>query len=412
MLGYRSNNPRLIALFFFGISSGLPLALIGSTLQAWFTQAGINLIGIGMLSLVGIPYVWKFLWAPLMDRFVPPFWGRRRGWIASAQLCLCILLFILAHLSPELHPGFIGFLALLIAVVSASQDTVVDAYRTDILYPEERGLGMATFIFAYRMAMLCSGGLALVFADHFGWRLTYEWMAMMMALAVIPTYFAPDSSVLITPPTDLVATVKNSFQQLLQKESIGLILLFIVLYKLGDALVMSLTSNFLLRGLGFSLTDVGLAYKTIGLIATLMGAFFGGSLLGKLGLYRGLWLFGAAQACSNFMFMFLAMAGKNYSLMISAIFLENFCGGMSTIALLAFLTSLCHQKYSATQFACLSALSAVGRVFVGPIAGLMAEHLGWVSFYFWASLTCFPALILLSILGKKVTFNAEAMVEI
>ncbi len=409
MFGHNSRQLRLLSLLFLGFASGLPLALTGSTLQAWFTESGVNLVAIGALSLIGIPYVWKFLWAPLMDRYVPPLWGRRRGWIAIAQIVLSILLFMMAGMNPHSQAGMIGLIALMIAFVSASQDIAVDAYRTDILLPDERGPGMAVFIFAFRIAMLCSGGLALIAADHWGWQVTYQLMAVMMVLAVIPTWLAPESSVAIAPATSLFDTVTDSFKQLLQREAIILTLVFIVLYKLGDALVVSLTSNFLLRGLGFSLTDVGLAYKTMGLIATIIGAFVGGGLLSRLGLYRGLWIFGVAQACSNFMFMLLAIVGKNYSLMVTAVFIENFCGGMSTIALLAFLTSLCSQRYSATQFACLSALAAVGRVFVGPLAGVMVEHLGWVSFYGWASLLCFPAIIVLSLLRTRMSFNAEAI---
>lgn len=408
MLGC-SKNPRILSLLFLGFSSGLPLALTGSTLQAWFTQAGVGIVTIGALSLVGMPYVWKFLWAPLMDRFVPPLWGRRRGWIAVTQFLLCMLLFILAAMDPGTHPGPVGILALMIAFVSASQDIAIDAYRTDVLLPAERGLGMATFIFAFRIAMLCSGGFALVFADHFGWRLTYELMAVLMAIAVVPTFFIPETTDKITIPTSLFATVVGSFKNLLQRESIYLILLFIILYKLGDALVVALTSNFLLKGLGFSLTDVGLAFKTVGLIATIIGAFTGGILLGRLGLYRGLFLFGLAQACSNFMFMVLAIAGKNYLLMVMSIFIENFCAGMSTTALLAFLTSLCNQQYSATQYACLSAFASIGRVVIGPLAGIMVEHMGWVSFYGWASLLCFPALFVLGLLRTKVSFNVEAV---
>lgn len=409
MLGRSSKNARLYSLVFLGFSSGLPLALTGSTLQAWFTQAGISLVTIGALSLIGIPYVWKFLWAPLMDRFIPPFMGRRRGWIALTQILLCILLFMVANSDPKTHAAMIGFLALLIAFTSASQDIVIDAYRTDILLPDERGTGMAYFIFAFRVAMLFSGGLALVFADHFGWRLTYEFMAVVMALSVIPTFLAPEPPGHIAAPTSLFTTITESFKQLLQRDAIVLTLLFIVLYKMGDALVVALTSNFLLRGLGFSLTDVGLAYKTIGLVATVVGAFVGGGLLARIGLYWGLWIFGVAQACSNFMFMLLAIVGKNYALMVASIFIENFCAGMSTIALLAFLTSLCSQRYSATQFACLTAFAAIGRVFVGPLAAVMVNHLGWVSFFGWASLMCFPAIIVLSLLRTRMTFNAEAV---
>lgn len=401
-------NSHFISLCFLGFASGLPLALTGSTLQAWFTQAGVSLLTIGALSFVGMPYVWKFLWAPIMDRYVPPLFGRRRGWIALTQIGLCVTLFVMANINPSQHAGVIGIVALLVAFLGASQDIAIDAYRTDILLPEERGLGMAYFIFAFRISMLFSGGLALVFADHLGWRLTYELMAAFMLLCVIPTFFAPNGTP-VAESTSLLGTVVESFKHLLQRDSIVLILVFILLYKLGDALVVALTSNFLLKGLGFSLTDVGLAYKTVGLIATLIGAFVGGIYLGRLGLYRGLWTFGLLQALSNFMFMLLAYVGKNYLLMVTSIFIENFCAGMSTTALLAFLTSLCSQRYSATQFACLSAFASIGRVIVGPFAALMVIRLGWVSYYGWASLLCFPAIILLSFLRSRVSFNVEAV---
>lgn len=409
MLGRNSKNARFLSLLFLGFSSGLPFALTGSTLQAWFTQSGISVVTIGALSLVGMPYIWKFLWAPLMDRFVPPLWGRRRGWIAITQLVLCMLLFMMARLNPVLNPGMIGILAVVIAFAAASQDIAVDAYRTDVLLPNERGTGMAIFIFAFRMAILCSGGMALILADHVGWRVTYELMALLMAASIMPTFFSPETTRQILAPVSLRLTVVESFKNILKRDSIYLILLFIVLYKLGDALVVALTSNFLLHGLGFTLTDVGVAYKTVGLVATIIGAFFGGALLTRIGLYKGLWIFGFAQACSNFMFMLLAIVGKNYALMVFTIFIENFCAGMSTTALLAFLTSLCDQNYSATQYACLSAFAALGRVIVGPFAGLMVEHLGWVSFYGWASLACFPAIILLSLLRSRVSFNVEAI---
>lgn len=409
MLGRDIKNPRILTLLFMGFSSGLPLALTGSTLQAWFTQAGISIIAIGALSLVGMPYIWKFLWAPIMDKYVPPLWGRRRGWILITQLGLCATLFVLASMDPKTHAGLIGVVALIIAFMGASQDVAIDAYRTDIMRPEERGIAMAYFIFAFRMAMLVSGGLALVSADHLGWRLTYQVMAVLMAVSIIPTYFAPEAPTVDHEGISFMATVMAAFKNLLQREAIFLILLFIVLYKLGDALVVALTSNFLLRQLGFSLTDVGLAYKTFGLFATILGAFVGGSFLGKLGLYRGLWIFGVAQACSNFMFMLLAIVGKNYAFMVSTIFIENFCSGMSTIALFAFLTSLCNVRFSATQYACLSAFASIGRVIVGPFAGLMVEHIGWVNYYGWSSLVCFPAILVLGLLRTRVSFNAEAV---
>lgn len=403
-------NPRIIAMLCLGFSSGLPLALTGSTLQAWFTEAGINIVAIGALSLVGMPYVWKFLWAPIMDRFVPPAGGRRRGWIFITQLSLCLTLLLFATLNPSADPMMMGCIALAIAFFSASQDIAIDAYRTDVLLPDERGVGAAYFIFAYRMAMLVSGGLALVLADHFGWRLTYQVMSALLALSIIATYYAPEVKLDDVHPKNLFATIAESFGDLFKRDSIGLLLLFVVFYKLGDAFASALMSTFLLHGLGFSLTEVGIVYKTVSLVGTIMGAVAGGALLVRLHLYRALFLFGFAQAFSTLLFMFLAMAGKSYGLMVFTLFVENFCSGMGTAAFVAFLMSLCHHEYSATQYACLSALMAVGRVFLGPLAGLIVLHWGWVSFYACSFVLSFPGLIILVLLrNKKVCFNAESV---
>jgi PAT family beta-lactamase induction signal transducer AmpG len=400
-------NPRILAVLCLGFSSGLPLMLTLSTLQAWFTEAGVSIITIGALSLVGLPYVWKFLWAPLMDRFVPPKGGRRRGWIMITQMGLCISLLWIATLNPEHTPKLIGLVALIIAFFSASQDIAVDAYRTDILLPEERGVGSACYIFAYRIAMLVSGGLALVVADRLGWRATYQLMAGLIALSMIATYFAPRVKGEVAAAQDILVTIKESFGDLLKRESIVVLLLFVVFYKLGDALALSLITNFLLKGLGFSLTEIGLVFKTISLVATVLGAFIGGTLLIGWGLYRSLLIFGFAQAVSTLTFMLLAVVGKNYSLMVASLFIENVCSGMGTAAFMAFLMSLCHQRYTATQYASLSALASIGRVCLGPVAGYLVLNLGWVSFFAWSFALSIPGLFLLIFLRNKVSFNAE-----
>jgi PAT family beta-lactamase induction signal transducer AmpG len=401
-------QPRLLIVTLLGFSSGLPLALSGSTLQAWFTQAGINVVAIGALSLVGMPYVWKFVWSPVMDRFVPPFWGRRRGWIAITQLLLCVTLFLLANLNPQIQPGMIGVLALLIAFLSASQDIGIDAYRTEILRAEERGLGAAAYIFAYRMAMLVSGGLALVLVDHIGWRVTYELMALLMGLSVIATYKGPDASHVV-PPRSFLAAVIEPAKDLWQRDKIGMILLFIVIYKIGDALALSLMTTFLKRGLGFNWTEIGVVYKTMGLVATILGALLGGAMLTNVSLYRALIIFGLAQAISNLLFVFLAMAGKNYPMMLTSVFMEQFCSGMGTAAFVAYLMSLCHPRYTATQFACLSALAAVGRVVLGPIAGVIQEHLGWINLFWCAFGLSFPGILLIMFMRRDMPLNVETV---
>lgn len=402
-------NSRILAITLLGFSSGLPLALTNSTLQAWFTQSGVSLATIGVLSLVGIPYSLKFIWSPLMDKLVPPFLGRRRGWIMITQIGLCLALFVLANLDPKLQPGWIGAFALFVAFMSASQDIAIDAYRTDTLLPRERGYGSALFIFSARIAIIVSGGMALIFADHIGWRLTYELMSLLIAFSLLVTFFAPEIPGHIQPPKSLKAAIIEPFKDLFCREAMILIIPFIVLYKVGDALALQLMSAFLLRGLGFTLTDVGVAYKTIGFAASILGAFTGGALLGRLGLFRGLLYFGIAQAFSNLLFVLLAVIGKNYAVMISSMFVENFCTGMSTTALLVFVTALCNQKYSATQFACLSALFSLGRIFLGPVAASMVAHLGWSTFYAWTFVICFPGIILLALMRTRVAFNAEAV---
>lgn len=402
------SNRRILVIALLGVSSGLPLALTTSTLQAWFTEAGISITAIGALSLVGMPYAWKFVWSPVMDRFIPPFLDRRRGWILITQIALCAGLLFLGNLKPTEHPSFMGILALVIAFFSASQDIAFDAYRTDILLPKERGLGAAYYILGYRIAMLLSGGLALIFADHLGWRLTYDLMAIIILGLALVSFWAPKIPNSIHPPASFLAAIVDPFKNLFAREAILIILLFIILYKMGDAFALSLMSTFLLRDLGFSLTEVGLAYKTGGLLATIIGALIGGTLLPRLGLFRSLWYFGIAQALSNLLFMVLAMAGKSYWLMFSSIFIENFCSGMSTAALVALLMELCHRQYSATQFACLSALAAIGRIFCGPIAAKLILALGWVNFFGWTFLFCLPGLMLLMLLRNRM-FHVEAI---
>ncbi|OGT45103.1 MAG: hypothetical protein A3E83_07450 [Gammaproteobacteria bacterium RIFCSPHIGHO2_12_FULL_41_20] len=399
-------NRRLFAMLYLGFASGLPLALTGSTIQAWFTQAGVSLMTVGALTLIGLPYVWKFLWAPLMDKIVLPL-GRRRGWILLTQGCLCVSILLLANMQPHTKATVMGLVALLVAFFSASQDVAIDAYRAEILLPTERGLGSAYFIFAYRMAVLVSGGLALILADYCGWHLTYQGMALLVVVLMIGTYFSPQPKEITLPKQGFIATIVEPFLNLLQRDQIMLLLLFIIFYKLGDALALSLMSNFLLHGLGFSLTEVGIAYKINSLIAGILGALIGGLLLTRKSLYFCLFWFGIMQAASTLLFALLASLGKQYFVMIIAIFAENFCSGMSAAAFLAFLMSLCNLRYTATQFAFMSAIASCGRIFLGPLAATMVTYLGWVNFYLWSFALSFPSLFLLYFMRNQVTQYAN-----
>ncbi|TMH48997.1 MAG: MFS transporter, partial [Betaproteobacteria bacterium] len=313
---------RLAVILLLGFSSGLPLALTGGTLQAWMTVEGVDLSTIGVFTLVGLPYVWKFLWAPAMDRFVPPFLGRRRGWLLVTQVALAVGIAGMAFLSPRTDLVAIAWLALLVAFASASQDIVVDAYRTDVASREERGLAGALGVVGYRLAMLASGALALVLVagsgwiPALGWRNTYLLMAALMAVGVLAVLWGEEPSAAPAAPRTLRDAVVEPLREFFSRPRAGWILVLLVLYKFGDAFAGSLTTAFLLRGAGFSLEDVGYVNKAVGLAATIVGVLFGGALMVRLGLYRALLGFGILQAVSILAFMWLALVGKSYPIMV------------------------------------------------------------------------------------------------
>ncbi|HET7675678.1 MAG TPA: MFS transporter [Gammaproteobacteria bacterium] len=403
-LNYRQlfTNRRVAVTLFLGFSSGLPLALTRNTLQAWFTVSGISIVTIGALTLVAQPYVWKFVWAPLMDRYVPPFLGRRRGWMLVTQVGLLLAIGAMAFMHPATTPGWLSVLAFVVAFLSASQDISFNAYMTDVLAPRERGIGAAVSVGGYRIAMLISGGVALILADHYGWRVSYLIMAALMGVGICATLASPTPQAEPAPPRNLRAAVVEPFTQFMGRPGAIALLALVILYKLGDAFAGSLTVPFLLRGVGFSLTDVGGLYKVVGISATLVGVFFGGGLLAKLGLFRSLMLFGILQAVSILTFMALAVIGKNFPVMIAAIAVENIAWGMGTAAFLAFLMALCDHRYTATQFALLTALDSLGRVFAGPAAGYVQSAVGWPGFFFVSFLVALPGLFILWMLRHRV----------
>lgn len=401
-------NSRLMAALLLGFSAGLPLALTASTLQAWFTNANVNLAVIGALSLVGIPYTLKFLWAPFLDFYQVPKLGLRKGWILIMQLCIAAALFALANMNPATEAVAISLIALLTAFLAATQDVAIDAYRTDVLTESERGLGAAYYVFTYRLAVVASGGLALVFADFYGWKITYEVMALLMLLVMALTLRAPTVAHEPASEQNVWQTMTVALGDLLNRDNIVILLLFVMFYKFGDALALSLMTNFLLHGLGFSLTEVGLAYKIVSFVATVLGAFIGGAILTRRNIYFGLMMFGLAQAFSNLMFVILAYVGKNFSLMAVSMFIENFCSGLSTAAFLAFLMSICNKKYTATQYALLSAIASLARVFMGPVAAVIVERFGWTQFFICSFILSFPGILLLLLLKEKVMTYAHA----
>ena len=388
-------NRRISAVALLGFASGMPLALTGGTLQAWMAVEGVDLKTIGIFSLVGLPYAFKFFWAPLLDRYALPFLGRRRGWILCSQFILMGLIILLGLSSPKETPLLVALIALFLTFTSASQDIVIDAYRTDVLREKERGLGVAVSVTGYRIAMLASGALALILAGSLGWRLTYLLMAGLMAVGMLATFFGPEPEEVVRPPQSLKEAVSGPLTEFFERPAAWGFLALIILYKIGDAFAGSLTTAFLIRGPGFSIGEVGAINKGLGLVATIVGALYGGIMLARLGLYRSLMIFGILQAVSNLSFMVLAYFGKVYSMMVIAVAFENLAGGMGTAAFVAFLMALCDQRYTATQFALLSALASLGRIFVGPPSGYLSHEVGWVIFFFITFLAALPGLFLL-----------------
>jgi MFS transporter, PAT family, beta-lactamase induction signal transducer AmpG len=386
-----------------GFSSGLPLALTGGTLQAWMAVAGVNLHTIGIFSLVGLPYTLKFLWSPFMDRFIPPWLGRRRGWIISAQVLLVICISAMGFGSPGNAPWTLAALALLVAFTSASQDIVIDAYRTDVLHEVERGVGAAVFVTGYRIAMLVSGALALIMSDRIGWKNTYLVMAAVMMVGIAASLAGPEPATLTAPPRTLQEAVWGPLRNFFSRRASILILLLIVLYKLADAYAGTMTTAFLIRGAGFSPTDVGTVNKGLGMISLIVGATAGGTMMIRFGLFRSLLIFGVLQAISLLSFIPLVIAGKSYPLMIFAVGFENLTSGMGTTAFLSLLMALCDQRYSATQFALLSSLASLGRVFIAPTSGFVVESMGWATFFIIAMLTAVPGLLMLWLLRPVIS---------
>ncbi len=402
---------RLIAILFLGFSSGLPLGLISSTLQAWYTVSNVSLVSIGWLTLVGQPYAYKFLWAPFLDRWMPIKLGRRRSWIFLMQFALGISFVGMAFCHPAKTPLFLAIIAFLVAVFSSTQDTAIDAYRTELLSDEERGLGVSANTIAYRIAMMVSGAIALIIAAKINWHVMYLLMAGCFFGLMFITKNAPNPVELQTVPTTLQEAMIAPMRSFFTRKNAILILIFIVIYKLCDAMALSLNTTFLIRGMGFSLMQVGAISKTAGIIALLFGSVLGGFLMRYINLYRALWIFGILQMSSNLLYAWLAWFGKNSFVMAVAIFGENFCGALATIAFVVFLMSLCDRRYTATQYALFAAVSALGRIFIGPVSAILVRHLGWIDFYIVSAIIGLPSLGILFYLMRYARIKEFVFVD-
>ncbi len=395
---------RVLPLLVLGFASGLPLALTSGTLQAWATVEQVSLQNIGFLTLVGTAYTLKFLWAPLIDRWAPPWLGRRRSWVFLTQWLLAASIAAMGLFSPSAELHVLALLAVWVAFLSATQDIAFDAYSTDVLRHDERAAGAALKVMGYRLAMVVSGGLALIIADQWlGWGAMYMLMGALMALASLATLWAPEPEQAVAAPRRLREAVVEPLREFFGRPGAWAILLLIIFYKLGDAFAGALSTTFLLRGAGFDVTEVGMVNKVFGLAATIIGALAGGAFMARMGLYRALMWFGILQAVSNLGYWALAITPPYMLSMASVVAVENLCGGLGTAAFVALLMGLCQAQFSATQFALLSALSAVGRTYLaGPLTPVLVGWLGWPEFFLGTVLIALPGLWLLWLMRNLI----------
>jgi len=393
---------RMIVALIMGFASGLPLLLTISVLQAWMKKEGVDLTVIGLMALVGLPYTIKFLWAPFLDRFIPPFLGRRRGWLLITQILLAISIAYLGMTSPADTPWIVAFAAFLVTFFSASQDIAADAYRREDLPDNELGLGSSLFVNGYRIGMLLASGGGLIMADHMPFSMVYLIMAACMIPGSVTTLLTPEPDTPFGTPKTLTDAVINPLVEYFSRDGALWILAFILMFKVGDTMASFITTPFYLE-IGFSMTEIGAVVKLFGTAAVIGGGLSGGVLMLHLGIYRSLWVFGFLQAISTAGFALLSEIGYGIPLLSAVIAFENLCGGMGTAAFVAYMASITNRKYTATQYALLSSLMGVPRVFLSASTGFMAKNMGWTGFFIFCTLIAIPGLLLLLKLSLKTT---------
>ncbi len=387
-----------------GFSSGLPLYLLLNLVPAWLFSEGISLREIGAMTLIQLPYTWKFLWAPFLDRYALPGFGRRRGWMLLTQSGLLLVIGGIGMLSPRLDLSQIIFFSLLLTLFSATQDIVIDAFRREILTEAELGLGNSVHVNAYRIAGLVPGALSLVLADHLPWSQVFAITALFMLPGMAMAFMVDEPPIGRAAPKTLRAAVVEPFREFIGRAGIRealVILGFIFLYKLGDSLCTALATPFYLS-MGYSKTDIGLVAKNAGLWPAVIGGLAGGLWMVRLGINRALWLFGAVQLLSIFGFAWLAWLGPQNAIampqridLAMVIGLEALGVGLGTVAFVAYIARATHPAYTATQFALFTSLAAVPRSFINASAGWLVEHLGWCGFFLLCAALAVPGMLLL-----------------
>ena len=383
-----------------GFSSGLPLLLTISLLQAWLKQENINIKTIGLFALVQLPYTWKFVWSPIMDRFElkQKFFflgrGRRKSWLFLSQFFLMISIIALAFSNPAQNLLLCSFFAILIAFFSATQDIVIDAYRREDLEDNELGLGSSFYMYGYRIAMLIASGGGLILADHMSFLYVYLIMASLLIPCIFVTFIIPEPDTKELSPKTIKEAVISPLSDYFKKDGAIMILLFILFYKLGDTMASAMTMPFYLET-GFTKTEIGTVVKFFGFWATMGGAALGGIFMLRFGINLSLWFFGFLQAVSTAGFAFLSYVGYNLSVLSGVIAFENLSSGMGTAAFIAYMASITNKKFTATQYALLTSLMGIPRVFASAPTGYMVSFFGWGGFFMFCTFIAIPGMLLL-----------------
>jgi PAT family beta-lactamase induction signal transducer AmpG len=390
-------NRRMLICVFTGFTSGLPLYILFQLVPAWLRVEGIGLAEIGFFALVQIPYAWKFLWSPIIDRFTLPFLGHRRGWMLITQVVLLVSIATLGFLKPDISIWTIAYLSAAIAFFSASQDIVLDAYRRELLPDIELGLGNTIHVQAYRLSGLVPGALALILADHMAWQSVFIIVALFMCIGIGMTLLIDEAIKDPNPPRTMLDAVVEPFKEFVERKGLDsalLILAFLFCYKLGDSMATALQSPFYID-VGFSLTQIGTIAKFASLISAIFGGLVGGVIMIKLGINRALWLFGIVQIVSILGFAVLNEVGANPWVLGLTVSLEYLGVGLGTAAFVAFIARSTNPVFAATQFALLTAVASVPRIFASAVTGVIVERLGWTNFFLLCTALAIPGMLLL-----------------
>ena len=399
-------SPKMLAMFTLGFASGFPFYIVRDVLKLWLTDANIDLGTIGLFSAVALPYTWKFVWSPVMDGVTPPFLGRRRAWMLMTQIGLLILIAAMGQLDPTKSLKMMAVVAFCIAIFSASQDIVLDAFRREFLTDEELGLGTGIWMNAWRFGMFASTGTAFLLSDSIGYPNVHLVLSLMMGIGIITTLIVSEPDTGVAAPQTLQEAVIEPFREFFSRGGAWWVLIFILLYKIGDNMAGAMNIPFILK-MGFTKQEYFVIVKGIGMFALFGGAFLGGIVMIRLGIANSLWVFGILQAISTACFALLVVVGKNHVLLTGIVTFEFLATGLGQAAYASYMAVQTNKRFTATQYAMMTSLMAIPGTVAAAITGYMAEYLGWSGFYIVCALVALPGMLLLIRIAPWGSSNQE-----